>query len=145
MLTRFQQIINPPYSLHDACIHQILCQNDRVCLQCRYECAAEPYPQGNGSVTLEKVDLDSSCVLLLSPFGRYGTFQGKKLTLSEFLHRYDAYSFEITDELYGYHQVEYIGYLSFPNKDDHIQMSLSFCFDGDSVYETEEPCERNLK
>ena len=40
--------------------------------------------------------------------------------------------------MYGFNQVEYIGYLSFPKKEDLIQMSLSLYFTGDIVYETEE-------
>jgi hypothetical protein len=42
--------------------------------------------------------------------------------------------------MYGFHQVEYIGYLRLPkdNELDLIQMSLSMYFNGDIVYETEE-------
>ena len=76
--------------------------------------------------------------LLLSQLGKYGDFEGTKLSLKEFVEKYDEYFFEIIDEMYGYNQVEYIGYLNFPGKDDLIQMSLSLYFTGDVVYETEE-------
>ena len=62
----------------------------------------------------------------------------KKMSLEDFIDKYDEYSFEIVDEMYGFNQVEYIGYLSFPKKEDLIQMSLSLYFTGDIVYETEE-------
>ena len=53
---------------------------------------------------------------------------------------YGKCCFEIVDEMYGFHQVEYIGYLRLPkdNELDLIQMSLSMYFNGDIVYETEE-------
>ena len=41
-------------------------------------------------------------------------------------------------KMYGFNQVEYIGYLHLPDKEESIQMSLSMYFTGDIVYETEE-------
>ena len=140
MITRFKQQTYLPYSLHDMVVNKITCQNELVRLKFNhgYIKTKEPYPQVNGNITIEKVDKDCACVLLLSNFGQYGVFEGKKMSLEDFIDKYDEYSFEIVDEMYGFNQVEYIGYLSFPKKEDLIQMSLSLYFTGDIVYETEE-------
>lgn len=63
-----------------------------------------------------------------------------KRCLNDFIKQYGKCCFEIVDEMYGFHQVEYIGYLRLPkdNELDLIQMSLSMYFNGDIVYETEE-------
>lgn len=60
------------------------------------------------------------------------------MSLKDFVEKYSEYYFEILDELYGFNQVEYIGYLRSPQNDELIQMSLSMYFTGDIVYETEE-------
>lgn len=140
MITRFKQQLEIPYSLHDMIVNQIIFQNDSVHLQFQngYISTKEPYPQVNGNITIEEVDEDSVCILLLSDLGKYGDFRGKKMLLKDFLKQYEEYSFEIVDEMYGFHQVEYIGYLYFPEKEGSVQMSLSIYFTGDIVYETEE-------
>lgn len=101
-----------------------------------YASAEEPNAQVKGKIILEKADMDFSCVLLLSKNGKYGKFAGRKLPLHQFIKRYGKCSFEIVDELYGYYQAEYVGYLH--TKKKAVQMSLSVCFDGDIVYKTEE-------
>ena len=140
MITRLKHQTDLPSSLHDMVVKKITCQNELVRLKFNhgYIKTKEPYPQVNGNITIEKVDKDCACVLLLSNFGQYGVFEGKKMSLEDFIDKYDEYSFEIVDEMYGFNQVEYIGYLSFPKKEDLIQMSLSLYFTGDIVYETEE-------
>ena len=140
MITRFKQQTDLPYSLHDMVVNKITCQNELVHLKFNhgYIKTKEPYPQVNGNITIEKVDKDCACVLLLSNFGQYGVFEGKKMSLEDFIDKYDEYSFEIVDEMYGFNQVEYIGYLRLPDKEESIQMSLSMYFTGDIVYETEE-------
>ena len=123
MITRFKQQVDIPYSLHDMIVNQIILENDTVYLRFEhgYIRAKEPYPQVNGSITIEEVDQDSAC-----------------MSLEDFLDQYNEYSFEIVDEMYGFNQVEYIGYLRLPDKEESIQMSLSMYFTGDIVYETEE-------
>ena len=142
MVTRFQQQVNMPYSLHDMVVNSITCKNGTVCLEFEhgFVSAKEPYPQVDGKITVENVDMDSACVLLLSEWGKYGKFDGAKVSLSDFVKQHGKCSFEIVDEMYGFHQVEYIGYLYLPEGSDSnsVQMSLSMYFDGDIVYETEE-------
>ena len=54
----------------------------------------------------------------LSELGKYGEFNGKKISLKEFVKEYDDFCFEILDELYGYNQVEYMGYIRSHKIDD---------------------------
>ena len=140
MITRFKQQINMPYSLHDMVVNNITYKNESVYLEFEHGFVSnkEPYAQVEGKITIENVDMDSTCVLLLSQFGKYGNFDGMKISLNDFIMQYEPYYFEIVDEMYGFHQVEYIGYLHLPKDNDLIQMSLSMYFDGDIVYETEE-------
>ena len=72
MITRFKQQVDIPYSLHDMIVNQIILKNDTVYLRFEhgYIRAKEPYPQVNGSITIEEVDQDSACILLLSDLGR---------------------------------------------------------------------------
>ena len=56
------------------------------------------YQQIDGNIIVENVDLDSACVLLLSKLGKYGDFNGKKISLKDFVKEYDNYYFEIVDE-----------------------------------------------
>lgn len=81
---------------------------------------------------------DFVSVLLLSKNGKYGKFQGYKLSLDNFLEKFKTYAFEIVDELYGYNMVEYSGFLSTPDCEDFMELSLWIYHFGDIVYETEE-------
>ena len=56
------------------------------------------------------------------------------MSLKDFLDQYNKYSFEIVDEMYGFNQVEYIGYLRLPDKEESIHISLSMYFKRDIVY-----------
>lgn len=140
MITRFKQQIDTPYSLHDMVVNNITCQNESVSLSFEHGFVSikEPCIQVEGNITFENVDMDSACVLLLSKLGKYGSFDGIKISLNDFIKKYDKYYFEIIDEMYGFNQVEYIGYLHLPKDNDFIQMSLSLYFSGNIVYETEE-------
>ena len=140
MILRYKQKLDIPYSLHDMIVSKITSKNESVYLEFshRYVSTKEPCLQINGHITIEHVDMDCACVLLLSELGKYGDFAGKKILLEDFIKEYDEYFFEIIDEMYGFNQVEYIGYLRSPKQDNIIQMSLSMYFTGDIVYEIEE-------
>ena len=73
-----------------------------------------------------------------SKWGNYGKFNGEKLELERFIKRYKNYSFEIVDELYGYNQVLYSGYLSILETEDLVQMDISIYFTGKIIYDTKE-------
>ena len=103
-----------------------------------YEKLTEPFEQVEGNITIEGVDFDCTCVMLQSKWGNYGKFNGEKLELERFIKRYKNYSFEIVDELYGYNQVLYSGYLSILETEDLVQMDISIYFTGKIIYDTKE-------
>ena len=90
-----------------------------------------------GSLTIEDVDPDFVAVLLLRPEKERGAFEGKRMSLKHFLERYTEYSFELVAELYGDHTLTYSGYLTLPDDDNLIEMSLEVYYSGELVYDTE--------
>ena len=97
----------------------------------------EPYPLVPGTIEIQGADLDFCCVCILSRFGYFGGFRGKKMTLTEFLSVYPDFKFEIVDELHGYNQVVYNGYLSTPDSTILREMEISMYYTGEIIYRTE--------
>ena len=141
-LMRTEYKHNPPipYSLHDMRVKEIIIQDKTIVFEFEdgYEKLTEPFEQIEGNITIEDVDFDCSCVMLQSKLGNYGKFNGEKLEIERFIKRYKSYSFEIVDELYGYNQVLYSGYLSILGSEDLVQMDISICFTGKIIYDTKE-------
>lgn len=127
-----------PFSLHDMIICKIEMADEDIRLYFKdgFVELKEPYKQVEGDITIEGVDLDFCCIYLLSENGQYGNFQGKKMTLAEFLDEYSNYSFEVVDEMYGYNQVSYSGYLSLPNAEDLREIQMSIYYTGSIIYTT---------
>ena len=98
----------------------------------------EPCKQVKGDIVIEGVDLDFCGVQLLSKNGRCGKFRGEKMELTDFIKKYKEFSFEVVDELYGYNQVYYSGYLTLPKKRDLREMQMDIYYTGDIVYTTED-------
>ncbi|MBR3785133.1 MAG: hypothetical protein IKJ77_01830 [Firmicutes bacterium] len=140
MITKYKYQPTIPYSLHDMVVNEITYNDDEIHLRFDqgYVSLKEPYSRVGGSITIQGVDFDFVAVMLLNKNGTYGEFKGCKLSLNEFLEKYDTYEFEIVDEMYGYNSVEYSGFLSAPYHDDFIEMILSIYHFGDIVYETDE-------
>lgn len=113
MRTEYKHNPPIPYSLHDMRVKKIIIQDQTIALEFEdgYEKLTEPFEQVEGNITIEGVDFDCTCVMLQSKWGNYGKFNGEKLELEHFIKRYKNYSFEIVNELYGYNQVLYSGYL----------------------------------
>ncbi|HIC5282679.1 hypothetical protein ACNGJF_08355 [Campylobacter jejuni] len=126
--------------LHDMRVKKIIIQDKTIVLEFEdgYEKLTEPFEQVEGNITIEGVDFDCTCVMLQSKWGNYGKFNGEKLELERFIKRYKNYSFEIVDELYGYNQVLYSGYLSILETEDLVQMDISIYFTGKIIYDTKE-------
>lgn len=139
MITRYKFKLNTPYSLHDMRIDKMALSGSdlHLCFEHGFVKRQEPYEQVEGSITVEKLDLDFCCVELLSTNGHYGGFRGEKMELADFLERFPSFSFEVVDELLAYNQVVYSGYLSLPGVTKLREMELSLYYWGEIVYETE--------
>jgi len=140
MITRYKHKIDQPYSLHDMVVNKIENRGGNLHLQFEhgFVITQDPYPQVEGNIIIEEIDEDFCCVLLLSKLGQYGEFKGEKLSVRDFLNKYEGYKFEIVDEMYGYNQVEYLGYLTLSENVSVIQTVISIYFAGDIVYEVTE-------
>lgn len=83
-------------------------------------------------------DQDFCEIIIQGKGGKMGGFRGEKLTIAEFTDKYKGFSFEVIDEYYGWHKLQFAGWLwmegSYPK--DMI-FSISY-FKGDIVYNTEE-------
>lgn len=138
MNTKYKYKSTIPYSLHDMRVHNIekIDTSLKLNFENGYVECQEPFKQINGNVIIENVDFDFCFAYMLSNNGHFGKFKGKKLELLDFIRKYKKYSFEIIDEMYGYNQVRYSGYLSIPNKKRLIELDISVYYVGNIVYET---------
>ena len=135
---RFQSSI--PYSLHDGRVNRMVWEDGdlRLFFEDGYlELSQSPRPV-EGQVRIGKVDEDFSYIHFLSDCGRFGSFQGEKMPISEFIRRYPEFSFEIVGEYYGYQSLVYGGYLSLPERENVVDMTLSVTYAGAIVYERAE-------
>lgn len=140
MRTEFKHNPPIPYSLHDMRISEIKIIDDKILFSFEngYVKLAEPYLQVDVKIIIEGVDFDFVSVQLYSKNGEYGKYQGEKLELADFLKKYNWTSFEVVDELYGYNQVLYSGFLSVKENNDFIEMDISIYFAGNIIYDTAE-------
>ena len=128
-----------PYSLHDMRVGSIALSDGQLTLGLDTGLVriAEPCIQVKGRVVLTGVE---SCeVWRLSPNGRYGKFSGKKQTWQKFSRKHPEFSFEVIDELYGYNQVRYEGFLSLPGDENLTEFCMSVYYTGELIYETDAP------
>ena len=135
---RFQSSI--PYSLHDGRVNRMVWENGdlRLFFEDGYLELSQPPRPVEGQVRIQQVDEDFSYVHFLSDYGRFGSFQGEKMPLSEFIRRYPEFSFEIVGEYYSYQSLVYGGYLSLPERESVVDMTLSITYTGAIVYERAE-------
>ncbi len=135
---KYKYISTQPYSLHDMQVNKlkIIDNNIKLYFENGFIELKEPYKQVNGNIIIEEIDLDFSNVYILSNNGKYGDFKGKKLSLSKFIKKYKKYKLEIIDEMYGYNQVSYCGYLYLPHKNKLKEIIISIYYYGDIIYKT---------
>ncbi len=138
--TRYHFQSTTPYSLHDMRIDKMELKGNDLHLHFEdgFVKKWEPYERVEGSITIEKLDLDFCDVQLLSRLGSFGRFMGEKLNLALFLRRNPSFSFEVVDELYEYNKLIYAGYLWLPGRAPTRAVELSLYFWGDIVYDTVE-------
>lgn len=135
---KYKFMSDTPYSLHDMNIRKIIINDDSITFIMKdgFEEKKEPYNIVKGQIIFENVDFDFCCITLLSNFGQYGEFIGKKITFQDFLMEYPEYNFEIVDELYGYNQVIYGGYLTLPNDEIIYEMEINIYHFGEILYQS---------
>ena len=138
--TKYKYKSNISYSLHDMRIGRISKKDNSIELHFEngYVELKEPYLQIDGTIEIENVDFDFCYVYILSRYGKCGGFRGKKIELEKFISLYKDFGFEVVDELYGYNQVLYVGYLSLPNEKELREIEIAIYFNGSIIYRTEQ-------
>ena len=103
-----------PYSLHDMNICAIEREGDKISLRTqsgiiKVDGLSE---QVDGHVELNGLDFDFCHVWLMSTRIGYGEFSGRSMNLLDFIEEFPQFGFSVIDEVYGYNQTKYWGYLS---------------------------------
>lgn len=138
MITKFKYKPNNGYSLHDMVVSDIAIDDDVIKLTFEegYVSTKEPYEKTPGNIYIQGVDIDFVTVKVFDKVKSSGSFRGREMSLAEFLNRYSkGFTFEIVDELYGYNQVCYDGYLRVEGKSTMTEMTMAIYHFGDIVYE----------
>lgn len=134
MKTTIRKNILPEYTLHDMNIVSLeLMENDLILrTQSGIVCCKGKGKLVDGYVLFRQIKLDFCNVYLMKSNGRYGKFETEKITLQQFLNRFDMFGFSIVDEVYGYNQTKYWGYLT--THHEFFECILEIYHTGDMFY-----------
>lgn len=109
-----ENIINLPYSLHDAHINKIT-MNESTLMFMFDEGYYEPKNGDNlpiqGYIKFDNVDLDYCSIFILNTDGNCKTFMCKEYEVMDFIKDYPSIDMEIIDETYGFNQSKFSGYI----------------------------------
>lgn len=136
--TRYSPAPKQPYYLHDCRINEMHLENDNLTLTFEdgYTGLDGAYVQGQ--IVVEGIDPDFCEVVILGRGIKTGGFRGERLTIEEFVRKYEGFHIEVINEYYGWHRLQYSGCLWMPDRaPKDIMLSLGY-FKGDVVYYTEE-------
>ena len=105
--------IKSPYSLHDMNVISFDIAENNITMRTQSGIVriVEPCAQVDGYDEFNNVDFDMSYVYILDITKNEGDFNGKKMFLKDFINEYKTFGFSIMDEVYGYNQTKYCGYL----------------------------------
>ena len=140
--TRYRPDPKQPFGLHDCRIDGMkLSGNDlELSLKDGFLRLGTPDTEAQdirGDILIEGVDPDFCVILIQGKGGRMGTFRGEKLSIEEFTAKYKGFRFEVINEYYGWHRLQFTGWLWMPDSDPKdMTLSLGY-FTGDVVYHTE--------
>ena len=126
------------YCLHDMNVTELsLCENKLIMKTQNGIVKVRPVcEQVNGYVEFNNVDYDFSFVYLFEHNGNVGKFSGEKMMLSDFIKEYKSFGFSVIDEVYGYNQTKYMGYLTSNRK--FYECIIEIYHLGDMIFVEEE-------
>jgi len=104
-----------PYSLHDMNVIELLPQGEDLVMktQTGIICTEGLSSQVDGWVEFQRVDWDFCYIYLLDGLGNICHFHGEKRMLRDFIEQTPVFGFSIIDEVYGYNQTKYMGYITY--------------------------------
>ncbi len=134
MKKTIRENIHAPYSLHDMDIValEINGRDLIVRLQNGMTKTGVPARQTDGHVEFHGVDWGFCYIYLFDFTGNVGTFGGEKKYLISFIEERKALSFSVADEVYGYNQTKYFGYLLTNGK--RLECIIEIYHEGDMVF-----------
>lgn len=111
-----KNIVDLPYSLHDARVNKIQIEEQNIVLHFSggYYKPMDNYylpVKENAVININGVDLDFCHAYLITAMDICGKFTGEKYGLQEFVSNFPDINFEIVDETYGYNQSKFSGNL----------------------------------
>lgn len=112
--TNRKNIVDLPYSLHDARVTHIKLVSHKIVMYFNkgyFKATNNDFLLVNGFIELNDVDLDYCCAYILDSIGCTENFSGQKFSLQRFIEQFPNINFEIVDETYGYNQSKFSGYL----------------------------------
>lgn len=144
MKRTIRENIKVPYSLHDMNIMEFdVHENDLIMkTQSGMIKVTEPCEQVDGYVEFYDIDWDFSYVYLLDYNGNIGSFTGEKMMFKDFIETYKVFGLSVIDEVYGYNQTKYWGYLTSNRKTQECIIEIYHM--GDMVFIEVEPEESEI-
>ncbi len=139
MKETIRENIRAEYSLHDMnVINFDVCDNDIIMrTQSGMIKVSEPCLQVDGHVVFHDVDWDFCFVYLFDGIGNVGKFNGEKMMLKDFIEKYKTFGFSIIDEVYGYNQTKYWGWITANRKTQECIIEIYHLGDMVFIDETE--------
>lgn len=118
MRERIRENIHTAYSLHDMSIIGFEVQGNDIIMRMQSGMVkvSAPCVQVDGHVEFQDVDWDFCFVYVFDDVGNMGAFKGEKMMLKDFLYQYPTFGFSVIDEVYGYNQTKYWGWLTTDGK-----------------------------
>ena len=136
-IIRKERTTEPPYSLHDAYLVELVPEGDSVRL--RFQGGFLRVPDlcpVDGEIRITGLDWTFCCAYVLEYqdvlCGNCGRFTGRKMSIPEFLERCPGGTVDVMEEMYGYNQVWIGGFLNYGSKCYEIR--LEFYYAGDFCY-----------
>ena len=123
-----------PYGLHDMNTTRFeVCNKDILMrLQSGMHKISDPVKQVDGYVKFCNVDFDFCFVTIINELVNEGPITGEKMSFPNFIDRYQNFSFEIIDEVYGYNKTKFWGWLSAGG--DLKECIIEFYHFGDMIF-----------
>lgn len=114
MRENIRENIHTAYSLHDMNVIGFDVHGNDVIMKTQSGMVkvSEPCLQVDGHVEFQDVDWDFCFVYIFDGVGNIGEFKGQKMMFRDFIKKYPSFGFSIIDEVYGYNQTKYWGWLT---------------------------------
>lgn len=107
-----KNIIDLPYSLHDARVNKINVVSDKVIMyfdEGYYKIYEDELIKGY--IEFGNVDLDFCSISVFDSQGGLGKLSGERFSLQYFSQRFKNLDLEIVEETYGYNKSKFFGYI----------------------------------